>query len=220
MAFTLYVSARSGIELRGRGMRWSVVMLLLCLSGTSGAADVLLVPEHNPNPDYPTTLVGKGVAGVARVGFTVHADGRVDEVAILHSDHPEFAKAAREAVSQWRFKSWTVDHEHPAQTHVIVPFEFRLDGLPLDANKWIKTWKCSDINAHAKGQLWVQDLLPFHYTRLYLSNVFFVKQLPETERLALIARFNRLLPSIVQRCGSFPAARYVRMLPKEVRELL
>ncbi len=220
MAFTLYVSARSGIELRGRGMRWSVVMLLLCLSGTSGVADVLLVPEHNPNPDYPTTLVGKGIAGVARVGFTVHADGRVDEVAILHSDHPEFAKAAREAVSQWRFKSWTVDHEHPAQTHVIVPFEFRLDGLPLDANKWIKTWKCSDINAHAKGQLWVQDLLPFHYTRLYLSNVFLVKQLPETERLALIARFNRLLPSIVQRCGSFPAARYMRMLPKEIRELL
>ncbi|WP_339479526.1 energy transducer TonB [Pseudomonas sp. RL_5y_Pfl2_73] len=201
-------------------MRWSVVMLLLCLSGTSGVADVLLVPEHNPNPDYPTTLVGKGIAGVARVGFTVHADGRVDEVAILHSDHPEFAKAAREAVSQWRFKSWTVDHEHPAQTHVIVPFEFRLDGLPLDANKWIKTWKCSDINAHAKGQLWVQDLLPFHYTRLYLSNVFLVKQLPETERLALIARFNRLLPSIVQRCGSFPAARYMRMLPKEIRELL
>ncbi|WP_328707499.1 hypothetical protein [Pseudomonas ogarae] len=84
----------------------------------------------------------------------------------------------------------------------------------------VKTWKCSDINAHANSQQWVQDLLPFHYTRLYLSNVFFIKQLPETERLALIARFNRLLPTIVQRCGSFPAARYARMLPQEIRELL
>ncbi|OAB51989.1 energy transducer TonB [Pseudomonas thivervalensis] len=201
-------------------MRWSVVMLLLCLAGTSGAAEMLLVPEHNPRPDYPTALVHKGIMGMARVGFMVHADGRVDEVTILHSDHPDFAEAAREAVSQWRFKPWPVDLEHPAKTHVVAPFEFRLDDLPLDANKWIKTWKCSDINAHANGQLWVQDLLPFHYTRLYLSNVFFVKQLPETERLALIARFNRLLPLIVQRCGGFPAARYMRMLPKEVRELL
>lgn len=201
-------------------MRWSVVMLLLCLAGTSGAAEMLLVPEHNPRPDYPTALVHKGIMGMARVGFMVHADGHVDDVTILHSDHPDFAEAAREAVSQWRFKPWPVDLEHPAKTHVVAPFEFRLDDLPLDANKWIKTWKCSDINAHANGQLWVQDLLPFHYTRLYLSNVFFVKQLPEAERLALIARLNRLLPSIVQRCGSFPAARYIRMLPKEVRELL
>ncbi len=201
-------------------MRWSVVMLLLCLSGPSGAAEMLLVPEHNPKPDYPTTLVRNGIMGMARVGFMVHADGRVDEITILHSDHPDFAEAAREAVNQWRFKPWTVDLEHPAKTHVVAPFEFRLDDLPMDAHKWIKTWRCSDINAHANGQLWVQDLLPFHYTRLYLSNVFFVKQLPETERLALIVRFNWLLPSIVQRCGSFPAARYMRMLPKEVRELL
>ncbi|WP_431082115.1 energy transducer TonB [Pseudomonas thivervalensis] len=195
-------------------------MLLLCLSGPSGAAEMLLVPEHNPKPDYPTTLVRNGIMGMARVGFMVHADGRVDEITILHSDHPDFAEAAREAVNQWRFKPWTVDLEHPAKTHVVAPFEFRLDDLPMDAHKWIKTWRCSDINAHANGQLWVQDLLPFHYTRLYLSNVFFVKQLPETERLALIVRFNWLLPSIVQRCGSFPAARYMRMLPKEVRELL
>ncbi|MBO1538130.1 energy transducer TonB [Pseudomonas sp. OA65] len=181
---------------------------------------MLLVPVHNPGPDYPTALLRKGIIGTVRIAFRVHADGHVDEIAVLHSDHPDFAEAAREAVGQWRFKPWTVDHEHPAQTHVVAPFEFRLDDLPLDANKWIKTWKCSDINAHANGQLWVQDLLPFHYTRLYLSNVFFIKQLPETERLDLITRFNRLLPSIVQRCGSFPAARYMRMLPKEVRELL
>lgn len=201
-------------------MRWCVVMLLLCLSATSGATDVLLVPEHNPKPDYPTALHRKGVVGVVRVGFTVHADGRVDEVAILRSDHPDFAEAARKAVRQWRFRPWTVDHEHPAQTHVVAPFEFRLDGLPLDANKWIKTWKCSVINSHARGQLWVEDLLPFRYTRSYLSNVFFVKQMSDVERLALIARFNRLLPTIVQRCGSFPAARYVRMLPQEISELL
>ena len=195
-------------------------MLLLGLSGASWATDVLLVPENNPKPQYPTALYRTGVMGVVRVGFTVHADGRVDEVVIMQSDHPGLAESAREAVSRWRFRPWTVDDEHPAQAHAVAPFEFRLDTTPLDANKWIKTWKCSDINAHARNQLWLQDLFPFDYTRSYLSNVFFARQLPDAERLALIARFNRELPWIVQRCGSFPASRYVRMLPREVRELL
>ncbi|WP_238350199.1 energy transducer TonB [Pseudomonas sp. SWRI154] len=195
-------------------------MLLLCQCGASWSADVWLVPEHNPKPEYPTSLTRAGVMGKVRAGFTVHADGRVDQVAILESDHPGFAEAAREAVSQWRFKPWTVDDGHPAQVHTVAPFEFRLDDVPLDANKWIKQWRCSDINAHAADRLQVQDLLPFSVTRSYLSNVFFVKQLPEAERLALIARFNRLLPSIVQRCGSFPATRYMKMLPQEIRVLL
>ncbi|WHS60117.1 energy transducer TonB [Pseudomonas sp. G2-4] len=195
-------------------------MLLLCLCGASWAADVLLVPENNPKPVYPTALARTGVMGGVRVGFTVHADGHVDEIAILQSDHPDFADAARKAVDQWRFKPWTVDNDHPAQAQAVAPMEFRLDDVPLDANKWIKTWRCSEINAHARDQLFLLDLLPFDYTRRYLSNVFFVKQLPDAERLALIAKFNRHVPWIVQRCGSYPASRYVRMLPKEVRELL
>jgi hypothetical protein len=36
----------------------------------------------------------------------------------------------------------------------------------------------------------------------------------------MIARFNRLLPSILQRCGTFPASRYVKMLPEEMSALL
>ncbi|XXF23252.1 energy transducer TonB [Pseudomonas sp. D1-1] len=200
-------------------MRWFAAMLLLCLSGSSWAEGMVLVPENNPKPGYPTALSRAGVMGAVRAGFTVHADGRVNEVAILHSDHPEFAEAVRETLIDWRFKPWTVDDKHPAQVNVVAPFEFRLDDAPIDTNKWIKTWRCSVITSYA-SDLHVQDLLPFHYTRSYLSNVFFVKQLPEAERLAMIARFNRLLPSILQRCGTFPASRYVKMLPEEIRALL
>ncbi len=71
----------------------------------------------------------------------------------------------------------------------------------------------------AWGQLWVQGLLPFHSTRNYLSNVFFVKQMSDVERLALIARLNRHMPMIVMHYGRFPASRCVRMLPKEIRAL-
>ncbi|MCP2075132.1 UNVERIFIED_ORG: hypothetical protein J2Y77_004568 [Pseudomonas lini] len=65
----------------------------------------------------------------------------------------------------------------------------------------------------------MQGLLPFRSTRSYLSNVFFVKQMSDVERLALIACFNRHVPMIAKHCGSFPASRYVRMLPKEIRAL-
>ena len=70
-------------------MRWCVVMLLLCLSGTSWVMGVLLVPKS----------------------------------------------------------PWTVGNEHREQTHVLAPFEFRLDDGPLDDSKWSQAWKCSDINA-------------------------------------------------------------------------
>jgi hypothetical protein len=46
-------------------MRWCVVVLLLCLPGMSGA-EVLLVPEHNPKPDYPTTWSGRASQCVSR----------------------------------------------------------------------------------------------------------------------------------------------------------
>ncbi|WP_335944642.1 hypothetical protein [Pseudomonas sp. G166] len=65
----------------------------------------------------------------------------------------------------------------------------------------------------------MQGLLPFHSTRNYLSNVFFVKQMSDVERLALIARLNRHMPMIVMHYGRFPASRCVRMLPKEIRAL-
>jgi hypothetical protein len=45
-------------------------------------------------------------------------------------------------------------------------------------------------------------------------------QLPEEKRLALIAKLNKSIPTIVMRCNSYPASRYVRFLPEEIRVLL
>lgn len=195
-------------------------MLLLGLSGSVWATDILLVPEKNPAPAYPAGLARSGIMGDVRLGFMVDADGGVRDIVIHASDHPGFAEAARETVSQWRFRPWQVDDEHPAHVQVVAPFVFRLDDLPLDINQRIKTWRCSDINAHANGQGWYLDLVPFRYTRGYLSRALLAGQTPDPERLAMIARFNRLIPRIVQRCGSFPATRYMKMLPQEIRQLL
>ncbi|VVO28971.1 energy transducer TonB [Pseudomonas fluorescens] len=189
----------------------------------SVAAEVFLIPEHTPKPDYPRELFRKGVTGVVRVAFTANADGSVSKVKTLENPHPQLAEVALAAVSQWRFRLWTVDSDNPAEVEVVAPMDFRLDlDLPIHFNKSIKKWKCRDLNEAAlqyPESSWV-DMPAFHYTRAHLSNVFYSTQLPDAERLALIARLNRSVPYIVRHCSTSPTSRYVRFLPEEIRKLL
>lgn len=189
----------------------------------SATAEVFLIPEHAPKPDYPRELFRKGVTGVVRVAFTANADGSVSKVKALENPHPQLAEAALAAVGQWRFRPWTVDSDNPDEVEVVAPMDFRVDlDLPIHFNKSIKKWRCRDFNEealHYPESSWV-DMPAFHYTRGYLSNVFYTKQLPDAERLALIARLNRSVPSIVRHCSSSPTSRYVRFLPEEIRKLL
>ena len=64
------------------------------------------------------------------------------------------------------------------------------------------------------------DLPVFSWTRSYLTHSLSPTQLPEEKRLALIAKLNASVRSIVQRCNVHPASRYVRFLPEEIRVLL
>ncbi|VVN73340.1 energy transducer TonB [Pseudomonas fluorescens] len=189
----------------------------------SAAAQVTLIPEHTPKPDYPSELFRKGVTGDVRIAFTAHADGSVSEVRALENSHPQLAGAALAAVSQWRFRPWTVDSDNPAVVEVVAPMVFRLDlDLPIHFNKSVNKWRCRDFNEEAlryPESSWV-DMPVFNYTRGYLSNVFHTTQLPEAERLALIARLNRSVPYIVRQCSTSPTSRYVRFLPEEIRKLL
>ncbi len=59
-----------------------------------------MIGDVSPFSLWAMPLMRAGVAGTVRVGFTAHTDSRVESVAILHSDHPDFADAARNAVSQ------------------------------------------------------------------------------------------------------------------------
>jgi TonB family protein len=205
-------------------MRWVVcVVVLLALCIESRAGEVFLIPEHNPRPIYPPTLQRAGIIGEVRVGFTVHADGSVNKVHILKSDHPGLAEAVRVAIDQWRFKPWTVEGDKPAEQDVVAPMRFGFDtDLAIDANQWLKALKCRDLNealAHAPEHRWI-DSAAFHYTRAYLSSAFSTAMLSHEERLALIAKLNRKVPVIVRECRSSPGSRYMRFLPSEIKKLL
>jgi hypothetical protein len=60
----------------------------------------------------------------------------------------------------------------------------------------------------------------FRYTRSYLSHSFASSQLSNDKRLALIAKLNESIPSIIRRCNTHSSTRYVHFLPEEIRKLL
>ncbi|MHC8369159.1 energy transducer TonB [Pseudomonas sp. ZT5P21] len=204
-------------------MRWIVCVLFLVLSIEVRAGEVFLIPENNPKPIYPVALYREGVTGMLRVSFTAHADGSVSKVEASKDAHPELVEASRTAVSQWRYKPWEISRERPADIQVVAPMVFRLDDkLPIHANEQLKELKCGDV---AKSALqiahysWV-DLPVFNWTRSYLTHSLSPTQLPNEKRLALIAKLNKSVPSIVRRCNTHQATRYVHFLPEEIRELL
>lgn len=204
-------------------MRWLLCVLLLVLSIEVRAGEVFLIPENNPKPVYPVALSRSGITGALNVSFTVHAHGSVNQVEASKDAHPDFVEASRTAVSQWRYKPWEISIERPAQIQVVAPMVFRLDDkMPIHANEELKKLSCGEV---AKAALrlanysWV-DMPVFSWTRSYLTHSLPPTQLPEARRLELIAKLNKSVPSIIRRCNTHQASRYVRFLPKEIRELL
>ncbi|MGZ7456037.1 energy transducer TonB [Pseudomonas sp. Ma2-10] len=204
-------------------MRWFVCVLLLVVAVGVRAEEVFLIPENNPKPIYPRELFRTGITGEVQIRFTAYADGSVDKLSILQSDHPDLAEAARKAIIQWRFKPWTVEGDKPAKQEVTAPMVFRLDlDTPIHANQWLKRLRCRDLN-EAMGDIpeyaWV-DSAVFGYTRAYLSNVIYTTQLQNEQRLALIAKLNKRIPKIVRDCRASPVRKYMSLLPEDIRKLL
>lgn len=145
-------------------MRWCVAVVLLLVYIGAEAVEVLLIPENNPAPIYPRALVRAGVMGDVRVTFTAHADGSVSNVSVERSDHPELAEAARVAVTQWRFRPWTVGEGKPARQEVAAPMVFRLDrDLPIHINRTLKALKCRTLNenlARVSEHSWIDSRVP------------------------------------------------------------
>lgn len=203
-------------------MRWIFAGLLLVIGGSALASEVFLIPENNPKPIYPLELQRAGITGEVKVSFIASADGSVSEISIRESTHPDLADAVRVAIAQWRFKPWTVEGNKPEQQEIIAPMIFRLDlDLPIHVNQQLKALRCRTVNenlANIAEYSWI-DSAVFAQTRAYLSNVFHKTQLPDAQRLAMIAKMNRQVEKIVRACRQSPTRKFISLLPAEIREL-
>ena len=69
----------------------------------AGSAEEL-VPLREVSPEYPVRAAAAGIEGSVTLRFTVNAQGRVEDIAVIASEPPGvFDRAARRAISRSRF---------------------------------------------------------------------------------------------------------------------
>jgi protein TonB len=74
-----------------------------------GELDAPLTVLARIPPDYPLHAKHRGIEGWVRVGFVVHEDGSVGNVAVLESKPPGiFDQNVIRCVSGWRFQAGTI----------------------------------------------------------------------------------------------------------------
>ena len=86
------------------------------------AVDVRPVATREVEPDYPPEL-GSLLTGSAVVVFTVRADGKVADAAVVEADDVLFGEAAVSAVRKWRFRPALLKGS-PVDCRMTLPFVF------------------------------------------------------------------------------------------------
>jgi protein TonB len=77
-------------------------------------------------PVYPVSMQEAGLEGVVPMEALIGADGTVVSVRVLSAQvHPEFARAAEDAVRQWRFSA-TLLNGAPVEVRMMVSVAFSL----------------------------------------------------------------------------------------------
>ncbi len=91
----------------------------------------LPVPKRQPLPEYPLELRRHGVSGIATIRARIDVKGAVREVLVIRASRPEFAAAARKAVSAWSFDP-AMDEGKPVDCAMDCTLEFRIldDEVP------------------------------------------------------------------------------------------
>lgn len=79
-------------------------------------------------PNYPQRALAAGIEGEVTLAFTITADGRVDNLRVVHAEPPGvFDREARRAAMRWRFAPRREDGQAVAREATKTLY-FRLDG--------------------------------------------------------------------------------------------
>ena len=81
---------------------------------------------YKVNPEYPADLKQQGVTGTAVIRAIISKTGDVMNAQVINTVHPELAKAALDAVKQWRHQPTLLNGE-PVETVTTITVSFDLD---------------------------------------------------------------------------------------------
>ncbi len=122
-------------------MRSSLLLRVLTLFAAAATAPLAGAEDRPPKiveqakPDYPEKLRATGIAGVVVVQFGVDATGKVENVSVFKSDHPELNAPAVEAIQKWKFLPGMKDG-HPVEVPKIrIPITFAMPPTPFRSFK-------------------------------------------------------------------------------------
>jgi len=78
-------------------------------------------------PLYPPLARAAWIQGTVVMHAMISRDGVIERLQVVRSDHPMLNRAALDAVSQWRFKPYILNHE-PIEVETEITVNFTLDG--------------------------------------------------------------------------------------------
>jgi protein TonB len=81
---------------------------------------------HKVQPIYPAPARAVGVHGSVELRAVIGKDGTIKNLEVV-SGHPFLARAAVEAVRQWRYRPYLLNHE-PIEVETEITVNFLLSG--------------------------------------------------------------------------------------------
>ncbi|MDQ8203783.1 energy transducer TonB [Pelagicoccus sp. SDUM812003] len=80
-------------------------------------------------PDYPVSMLQRGIQGRTLLKLRVSSSGEVDAVQVVATTNKAFSEAAMKSVKHWYFEPGKADGVPISQT-VLVPVDFVIEDLP------------------------------------------------------------------------------------------
>ena len=211
-------------------MRIYVAIGFLLCSFQALAADVVLIPEHTPTPEYPERLMDMRYSGKVRVHLAVAAHGGIQAARIIESSHPAFTEATQRAVAGWRFQPWATNNGEPTKQEIIVPILFGARGIePFspEITVGLRNVLCAYLLYEVKASLGnfsdepLKNVDVFQYTHEFMTGAYVASLKPDPElRAAMLAQMESAIPRIVKHCKRNPDHPVAYYLPKGIREVL
>ncbi|MBC7369796.1 MAG: TonB family protein [Undibacterium sp.] len=91
------------------------------------------VPTYQQRPRYPTAMRRAGASGGAMIRYVVDTEGKVRDARAIEAAHPDFAAAAVESVSGWKFKPG-MKNGRPVNTRMQAPINFSQNSVDSTAD--------------------------------------------------------------------------------------